>query len=48
MGVNAVAIGTVTDPANALILTIAPAHIDFALTGGEPVASNGFLGKIFG
>lgn len=47
MGVNAVAIGTFTDPANALILTIAPAHVDYGLTGGEPVSSNGFLGKIF-
>lgn len=48
MSVNAVAIGTFTNPGNSILNTIAPANIDYALTGGEAVSSLGFLGKIFG
>lgn len=44
----AVEVGTYTSPTNAIINAIAPAHIDFALTAGEEVSSNGFLGRIFG
>lgn len=48
MSEYAVEIGTYTSPTNAIINAVAPANIDFALTAGEEVSSNGFLGRIFG
>lgn len=48
MATNAVEIGSFTSPTNVIINAIAPANIDYALTVGEAVSSNGFIGKIFG
>lgn len=45
---NAVAIGTFTSPANAIINAIAPRDPNFAVTVGEPETAQGFIGLVSG
>lgn len=42
----AISVGTFTSPGNSIINAIAPISVNFALTCGEPVSSQGFIGSI--